>query len=131
MARVKTATSSPASSGPPTTAPTSSAAYVAGLAAFMKAMDPTLSNGVIVGRIARNADPAGRQDQTGNGRINMPRALADTSTEFIEPAGAAPVGNGGPFVGPYQAAANLTVTCSPNPVALNSSTTCTAQEGGS
>ena len=108
-----------------------SAAYVAGLAAFMKAVDPTLSNGVIVGRIARNADPAGRQDQTGNGRINMPRALADTSTEFIEPAGAAPVGNGGPFVGPYQAAASLTVTCSLNPVALNSSTTCTAQEGAS
>src|SRR5207249_2488444 len=158
-ARAGTATSSPASSGPPTTVATSSswpsgrptsartcktasttrgrrgastsAAYVAGLAAFMKAVDPTLSNGVIVGRIARNADPAGRQDQTGNGRINMPRALADTSTEFIEPAGAAPVGNGGPFVGPYQAAASLTVTCSPNPVALNSSTTCTAQEGGS
>ena len=82
-----------------------SAAYVAGLAAFMKAVDPTLSNGVIVGRIARNADPAGTQDQTGNGRINMPRALADTSTEFIEPAGAAPVGTGGPFVGPYLAAA--------------------------
>jgi subtilisin family serine protease len=81
-----------------------SAAYVAGLAAFMKAVDPTLTNGVIVGRIARNADPAGTQEETGNGRINIPRALADTSTEFIEPAGAAPVGDGGPFVGPYVAA---------------------------
>jgi len=88
-----------------------SAAYVAGLAAFMKSVDPTLSNGVIVGRIARNADPAGTQDETGNGRINMPRALADTSTEFIQPAGAAPVGAGGPFVGPYVAAArNLNIS---------------------
>jgi subtilisin family serine protease len=94
-----------------------SAAYVAGLAAFMKAVDPTLSNGVIVGRIARNADPAGTQDQTGNGRINMPRALADTSTEFIEPAGAAPVGAGGPFVGPYRAAAVTSVSPNSGPIA--------------
>ena len=59
---------------------------MAGLAAFMKAVDPTLSNGVIVGRIARNADPAATQAETGNGRIFMPRALADTSTEFVQPA---------------------------------------------
>src|SRR2546425_4454095 len=83
-----------------------SAAIVAGAAAFMKAMDPTLSNGVIVGRLARMADPAGTQDQTGNGRINMARALADTGTDFVQPAGAPPVGNGGPVVGPYTAAAN-------------------------
>jgi hypothetical protein len=88
-----------------------SAAYVAGVAAFMKAVDTTLTNGIIVGRIARNADPAGPQDQTGNGRINMPRALADTSTDPIEPAGADPVGQGGPFVGPYVAAArSLSIT---------------------
>ncbi len=36
-----------------------SAAIVAGVAAFMRAVDPMLPNGVIVGRIARNADPAG------------------------------------------------------------------------
>src|SRR2546425_5128357 len=82
-----------------------SAAIVAGAAAFMKAVDPTLTNGIIVGRLARNADPAGTQSQTGNGRINMARALADTSTEFIQPAGAAPVGAGGPFIGPHVAAA--------------------------
>src|SRR6185295_11210985 len=82
-----------------------SAAIVAGVAAFMKAMDPTLTNGVIVGRIARTADPAGTQEQTGNGRINMARALADMGTDPVQPAGAAPVGNGGPFVGPYAAAA--------------------------
>src|SRR5207253_3464482 len=82
-----------------------SAAIVAGAAAFMRAVDPTLSNGVIAGRLARMADPAGTRDQTGNGRINMARALADTGIDFIQPAGAAPVGAGGPFVGPYVAAA--------------------------
>src|SRR2546427_6848283 len=81
-----------------------SAAIVAGAAAFMKAVDPTLSNGVIVGRLARMADPAGTQIQTGNGRINMARALADTGTDFVQPAGAPPVGGGGPVVGPYGAA---------------------------
>src|SRR5437870_5702978 len=87
-----------------------SAAIVAGAAAFMKAVDPTLTNGIIVGRLARMADPAGTQDQTGNGRINMARALADTGTDFVQPAGAPPVGAGGPFVGPYRAAAvNMTV----------------------
>ena len=39
-----------------------SAAIVAGVAAFMRAVDPTLTNGAIVGRIARNADPAGSAD---------------------------------------------------------------------
>ena len=75
------------------------------MAGFMKAVDHSLSNGVIVGRMARTADQAGTQEQTGNGRINMARALTDTSTEEIKPAGADPVGQGGPFVGPYRAAA--------------------------
>src|SRR2546422_6765296 len=96
----------------------------------MKAMDPTLSNGVIVGRLARMADPAGTRDQTGNGRINMARALADTGTDFIRPAGAPPVGDGGPFVGPYVAAAadstSTVVSCSPSSVAIGQATTCTA-----
>ena len=105
------------------------AAYVAGLAAFMKAVDPTLSNGVIVGRIARNADPAATQAETGNGRIFMPRALADTSTEFVQPAGTAPVGDGGPFIGPYVAAAdatNTTIVSSVNPSSSGQSVTFTA-----
>src|SRR5262245_40259113 len=90
-----------------------SAAIVAGAAAFMKAVDPTLTNGIIVGRLARMADPAGTQDQTGNGRINFARALADTGTAVIQPAGAPPTGNGGPFVGPYVAAArNFEITIS-------------------
>src|SRR5881397_3540505 len=105
-----------------------SAAIVAGAAAFMKAVDPTLTNGIIVGRLARMADPAGTQDQTGNGRINMARALADTGIDFIQPTGAAPVGAGGPFVGPYVAAAaapgSVSVgTQSPNPAILGNSVT--------
>src|SRR2546426_2673362 len=92
-----------------------SAAIVAGAAAFMRAVDPTLSNGVIVGRLARMADPAGTQSQTGNGRINMARALADTGIDFLQPAGAAPIGAGGPFVGPYRAAAtNIATTTTLN-----------------
>ena len=92
-----------------------SAAIVAGAAAFMKAVEPTLTNGIIVGRLARMADPAGTQDQSGNGRINMARALADTGTDFIQPAGAAPVGDGGPFVGPYRAASTSLTSISVGP----------------
>jgi len=87
----------------------SSAAYVAGAAALLKAFDPAASNGIIVGRLARNADPAGSAGDTGNGRLNLARALGDTSTESVQPAGADPVGQGGPFVGPYVAAAVKTV----------------------
>ena len=86
-----------------------SAAIVAGSAALMRAADPSLANGVIVNRMARTADPAGTQDQTGNGRVNVSRALSDTSTDSIEPVGSPPVGNGGPFVGPYKAAGSATV----------------------
>src|SRR5437867_1937050 len=97
-----------------------SAAMVAGSAALMRAVDPTLANGVVVNRIARTADPAGTQDQTGNGRVNIARALSDTSTDAIQPAGATPVGNGGPFVGPYKTATtgdgSGTLTVSPTTV---------------
>ncbi|HTH74594.1 MAG TPA: S8 family serine peptidase [Trinickia sp.] len=81
----------------------SSAAIVAGAAAQMMAVDPSLSNGVVVGRLARTADPAGTQEETGNGRINLARALLDTGIDFVQPAGAGAAG--GPFVGPYRAAA--------------------------
>src|SRR5206468_4074148 len=100
----------------------------------MKAVDPTLTNAVIVGRIARNADPAGTAEQTGNGRINMPRALADTSTDPVQPAGADPVGQGGPFVGPYRAAATtttvaLTAGSNPSTYGASLSFTSTTQQG--
>ena len=87
------------------------AAEVAGAAALIKASS-NVSNGVIVSRLAKNAEAAGTQEQTGNGRLNLDRAIADTSTGSIQPAGAAPVGGGGPFVGPYSAALtrNMTLT---------------------
>ena len=82
-----------------------SAAEVAAAAALLRAVDPAASNGVIVGRLARNADAAGTVDQTGNGRLNLFRSLGDTSTVSVQPVGAAPTGSGGPFVGPYVVAA--------------------------
>src|SRR5436190_9177809 len=81
-----------------------SAAEVAGAAALLKANSPMASNGVIINRLAESADGAGTADQTGNGRLNLDRAINDTSTTSVEPAGAPPVGTGGPFVGPYVAA---------------------------
>lgn len=65
-----------------------SAAHVAAAAALLRALDGSLSNGVVVGRLARTADAAGTVDQTGNGRLNLARALADTSTAEVVPAGA-------------------------------------------
>jgi subtilisin family serine protease len=97
------ATTEPGGAYTAITGTSAAAAHVAGLAAFMKAVNPALPNGVIVFRIASTADPAGTQIETGNGRINMARAVASTATDFIQPVGADPVGNGGPFVGPYQA----------------------------
>src|SRR5437867_6780342 len=79
-----------------------SAAIVAGSAALMRAIDSTLSNGVVVDRLASTADAAGTQNQTGNGRVNLARAIASTATNSIQPAGSPPVGGGGPFVGPYK-----------------------------
>jgi hypothetical protein len=88
------------------TGTSASAAHVAAAAALLRAADGSLSNGAIVGRLARTADAVGTVAQTGNGRLNLARAFADTSTEAVKPAGAAPVGDGGPFVGPYAAAGN-------------------------
>jgi hypothetical protein len=85
------------------TGTSASAAEVAGAAALLKANDSAASNGVIVGRLARNAEPAGAG--TGNGRLNLARTANDTATDPVEPAGSAPVGAGGPIVGPYVAAA--------------------------
>ena len=80
------------------------AASVAGAAALLAANEPELSNGVVVSRLARTADAAGDPADTGNGRLNLLRAMSDASTDAVQPAGAAPVGDGGPLVGPYTAA---------------------------
>src|SRR4051812_21329110 len=87
------------------TGTSAAAAIVAGAAGLMRATSIGASNGVIVSRLAKNADAAGTATQTGNGRLNLGRAALDTSSDSIEPAGAAPVGGGGPFVGPYTIAA--------------------------
>ncbi len=81
------------------------AASVAGAAALLAANEPELSNGVVVSRLARTADAAGDPADTGNGRLNLLRAMSDASTDAVQPAGAAPVGDGGPLVGPYVVAA--------------------------
>ena len=85
-----------------------SSAVVAGVAAFMKAVDPTLTNGIILGRLARSADPANNPEDPaftgkyGYGRVNLAKALADSGTAQIEPVGAAAAAGG--VVGPYKAA---------------------------
>ena len=85
------------------TGTSASAAAVAGAAALMRASSPDASNGTIVGRLARNADPV-VGGGGGNGRLNLARAADDTSSDSVQPAGAAPVGGGGPIVGPYTVA---------------------------
>src|SRR5438128_7867652 len=52
-----------------------SAAIVAAVAALERALDPAASNSVIDGRLAQDADPAGTEQQTGNGRVNMQRVV--------------------------------------------------------
>ena len=59
---------------PRVTGTSASAAIVAGAAALLKANDPGASNGVIVGRLARNTDAGG----AGNGRLNLARSFGDT-----------------------------------------------------
>src|SRR5262249_381555 len=82
-----------------------SSAIVAGAAALMRANDPSASNATIIGRLARNADPVSGGNG-GNGRLNLERAINDTSTDGVTPAGSD--AGGGPFVGPYHAAATIT-----------------------
>ncbi len=53
----------------------------------------------------------------------MGRALGDTATDAVKPAGAAPVGDGGPFVGPYVAAANNDAHVAPGWAPTNTTVT--------
>ncbi len=87
------------------TGTSASSAEVAGAAALLRALDPGASNGAIVGRLARSAAAVGRRDETGNGRLDLAQAVGDRGSAPVKPAGAAPTGDGGPFVGPYVAAA--------------------------
>ncbi|MFL5755293.1 MAG: S8 family serine peptidase, partial [Chloroflexota bacterium] len=105
------------------TGTSASSAEVAAAAALLRAVDPAASNGVIVGRLARNADAAGTAAQTGNGRLNLARAIGDTGTAAVTPAGAAPVGSGGPLVGPYVVAANNDANIAPGWAPTNTTMT--------
>ena len=80
------------------------AAEVAAAAAVLVAADSAASNGTIVGRLARSAAAVGTRDETGNGRLDLARALADHGVEAVVPAGVGGAAQGGPFVGPYVAA---------------------------
>ena len=97
-----------------------SAAVVAGVAAFMKANDPSLVNGVILGRLAAGADAAANPGDPnyklkyGYGRVSMAGALSSTVTTPVEPVGAAKADTGP--VGPYAAAATA-VTYYASPIA--------------
>jgi len=75
------------------------AALTAGAAALLKAFDPTLTNGVLLGRLARGAAPVGDpQDpdytaKYGYGRLSLSGAVADAqgaqAQDPVEPLGAA------------------------------------------
>jgi hypothetical protein len=64
--------------------------------------------------------------QTGNGRLNLYRALGDPSTDAVKPAGSNP-GDGGPFVGAYVAAATLSLV--PNSGSPGTSVNVTGSNG--
>jgi hypothetical protein len=87
------------------------ASVVAGVAAFMKAVDTTLTNGIIANRLAASADRIGNTndpataEKFGNGRVNMASALKDKTSGIVEPAGVGGSG-GGTVTGPYLSAAH-------------------------
>lgn len=91
-----------------------SAAIVAGVAAFMKATDNNLTNGIIADRLADSADKTvpgsdlADVAKCGNGRVNMANALKDKTTDAVELPGVG--GTGGGPVDPYEAAAISTGT---------------------
>ena len=72
------------------TGTSASSAEVAAAAALLRAIDPGASNGIIVGRLARSAAAVGTRAETGNGRLDLRRAVADQGTAPVTPLGAAP-----------------------------------------
>jgi hypothetical protein len=64
------------------------AALVAGAAALLKAAEPTLTNGQVLGRLARGAAPVADPQEApdaGFGRVDLAAALADTGTDELAP----------------------------------------------
>jgi autotransporter-associated beta strand protein len=93
----------------PLTGTSAAAAMVAGAAALLRAADPQQGNGQVVHRLASSADRAGTAQQTGNGRLNLARAMDTAPGPSLQPSGVG-AGSGGPFVGPYVAAVVKTWT---------------------
>ena len=88
-----------AAATPPITGTSASAAEVAAAAALLRANDSVGARTAPSSAGSReSADAAGTAAETGNGRLNLARALADTSTVEVQPAGAP---GGGPLVNPY------------------------------
>src|SRR5206468_1138560 len=70
---------------------------------LLRSLSPSASNAVIVGRLARTAQPV-TGALLGNGRIDLAGAAVDTSTVGVTPSGAP--GGGGPIVSRYVTAAS-------------------------
>ncbi|WP_198419469.1 S8 family serine peptidase, partial [Geomonas terrae] len=84
------------------TGTSASAAIAAGIAAYVKAVSPALSNGVVVGRLGSGASAIGSPAQTGHGRVDLAGTLASKDVTYLQPAG---VGGGTtPVQDPYLAA---------------------------
>ncbi|MDP1805722.1 MAG: S8 family serine peptidase, partial [Acidimicrobiales bacterium] len=86
------------------TGTSASAAVTAGAAALLRAIDPGATNAMIVGRLARWADPI---TGPGNGRLDVGAASTDMSEDGATPLGAP---EGGPIVSSYVAAVARTWT---------------------
>jgi thermitase len=68
------------------TGTSASAALVAGSAAVLLAADEKASNSAVVGRLAKSAARAGHRSETGNGRLDLARALGLRAAPKVTPA---------------------------------------------
>ena len=107
------------------TGTSASAAIVAGAGALLEAADPSASNDAIVDRLATSADPAGTSGETGNGRLNIRRALRDDLSDPVSPVQAP---GGGQLAGPHLASA-LGVTAVYDPSTTTITATITGANG--
>ena len=76
----------------------------------------------VVGRLAASAHKAGTREETGNGRLDLARALRLHVSTPIVPAGVRGRQAGGPFTGPYLAASSATAS-TPTLIGVTSGTT--------
>ncbi len=88
------------------TGTSASAALVAGGAALLLGADPKATNASVIGKLAASAHKAGTRAQTGNGRLDLARALATSTAKRLTPAGVVGRQAGGPFAGPYTIASS-------------------------